>query len=180
MFSTTWARFQFRCLLSHLMCLRCFYYDCGVDAMEKLRSDLVFEAIYKHLVQHKHNLSEIFPKPEGREQLKLEYTAQARVCQALNFRWILEKDKCFSVLFGEMLFSIANLHAGHKHKWSGRRIMAEGFKLTATGSKSDGNNGGYTVRWNRKMGRNSPVKWISLCLSRYLQGIVLYIRIFMF
>lgn len=41
--------------------------------------------------------SVIFSKPEECEQLKIAHNAQARLCQALNFRWILEENKCVFV-----------------------------------------------------------------------------------
>ena len=53
-------------------------------------------------------------------------------------------NKCFRVLCEDIVLSIENLYAVHNNQQSSRRIMAEGFKLTASGSKTDGNNGRCT------------------------------------
>lgn len=67
-----------------------------------------------------------------------------------SYLWILggfrKENKCFRLLYEDILLAIANLYAVHKHQRSSRRVMAEGFKLTASASKTDGNNGRCTVR----------------------------------
>ena len=82
-------------------------------------------------------------------------------CQAKLLGGLCLENKCFRVLFGEILLSFENLNGTRKVEWFSRRIMAEGYKLTATGSKSDGNNGRFT----------EPRKWKWLELETLLSNL---------